>query len=475
MIPSDITNIMILMVAFTTAFGLPYGVAGSLQSGKMQHLRSEENAIRYVAVLVVAVFGVVAIWPLVHHLEVPLNTIIAVVVSGICSILSWKMFSKGIKRGEELFGYDLKTTFEAISGALQSLTDASAELRAEHKEDSKTIRNAVEDLVQKLSLDQKIQDFASKAAQKEAEWAVNDHISRIYDYGKELLAKITQSNKDLVSKVEELLAQNKKQDDTSSGKLLSSATIETAAPVQVQPQPSSMQKSQKVLGMLSMDFSRYKPKAHKLCIAIYGLLKNRQNTLSSQPEQQQYRPNLSEISGISGVNKTDVKSRLQELVNLGLVIMQKGRSSRIEFGFSEKLDRIFNPVLKNQREGGMESFYLIQRAKHRYLDQEHYFETLRQDISIEQPDAIAVPILDNESFSVTSSVAIEVETPQEVRAHPEQVKSNMVKNMEWFSRIQVWCYAESRDAIQKILDSLEIEQKDIKIDIMSVQNDGTQA
>ena len=208
-----------------------------------------------------------------------------------------------------------------------------------------------------------------------------------------------------------------------------------------------------------------------MCIVIHNLLKNRQNTLiqSAVP----YRPNLSEISGMSGVNKADVKSRLQELANLGLITMQKG-PSRIEFGFSKKLDLLFNPVLENQREGGMESFYLIQQAKDHYLNNGSYFEVLQQDIAIEQPDAIAVPLLDNESFNIAVAESIEIETPQEVRSHPEQVRSNMVKNLQWFSSVKIWCYEESKDAILKISESLDLEQR-LHLQIMSVHRDGSLA
>jgi len=200
---------------------------------------------------------------------------------------------------------------------------------------------------------------------------------------------------------------------------------------------------------------------------IHNLLKNRQ-TMGNES----YRPNLSEISGLSGVNKSQVKMRLQALANQGLVTMNKGEQSRIEFELSPKLHKLFNPVLENQREGGMESFFLIQQAKKYHLDNEDYFEVLKQDITIEQPDAISIPMLDNDSFDVLNSVAIEIESPQEIRSHPQQVKSNMTKSLQWFSRVEMWCYDDTQDKMQDILEEID-PQLIPKITIMPVRQDGS--
>ena len=122
----------------------------------------------------------------------------------------------------------------------------------------------------------------------------------------------------------------------------------------------------------------------------------------------------------------------------------------------------------------MESFFLIQQAKRYHLDNEDYFEVLKQDITIEQPDCISIPILDNESFDVLNSVAIEVESPQEIRSHPQQVKSNMTKSLEWFSKVEMWCYEDTQDKLQDILDEINPQQRS-KITIMPVHQDGSLA
>ena len=353
--------------------------------------------------------------------------------------------------------------------------DAGSKIIQNHQDNAQklqdNIQNLGQKLAQKLDVDEKIQNFVDKSVQKEIEW----HVSSIYEAEEKILEKIEKHNRELLDKLYDLLEKkidikketgtsSKSEDDANSAKKPELDVMDYSATL------SESQKSQKILGMITIDISQYRPKAHKLCIAIYNLLKNRRSN-NTNPDGQPYRPNLSEISGISGVNKGDVKSRLQELANFGMVTMQKG-TSRIEFGLSDILDRIFNPVLENQREGGMESFYLIQKTKDHYLAHQCYFETLKQDISIEQPDAIAIPHLDNESFNIMRALAIEIETPQEIRSHPEQVKTNMIKSLDTFCTVEIWCYQENADALQNIKENLDVEQR-LHIKIMPVQKDGS--
>jgi rubrerythrin len=151
--------------------------------------------------------------------------------------------------------------------------------------------------------------------------------------------------------------------------------------------------------------------------------------------------------------------------------MNKGQK-RIEFLLTDKLKNLFYPVLENQREGGVESAYLIQNAKEHHLMQEHYFEALSQQIGKELCDAIAIPRLDRDNFDILKSIAIEVESPEEVRAHPDQVRANMLKNLSLFIKTEVWCYEESKDAIERIRDELGSDAMS-RIDVIAVQKDGS--
>jgi len=485
--PQDVLDILFLIVAIVTTVGLPHAIGGSLQSGKMQRFRAEENAVRFFTILGIAIFDGVMILPLVQ-IDAQIDAIVVLGLVGVCFLVSWKMFSKGTERGTDLFRLDLNSMSETLSQTITHLKEETASVKNDHKDDAQSIENHMSSFAKKLELDKKIQDYARYSAKQE----VDEHIPQIYGYCNETLDMCKNDHEEIVDKIvehiTELLDEKRKKeedynddntnstiqdkeeeshtkdiDDKINSEEISATTTTTTSG------PTDTQKSQKMLHMASANFSEYMPKYHKLCIVMYNLLKNRQ-TMGNES----YRPNLSEISGLSGVNKSQVKLRLQALANQGLVTMNKGKQSRIEFELSPKLHKLFNPVLENQREGGMESFFLIQQAKRYHLDNEDYFEVLKQDITIEQPDAISIPILDNDSFDVLNSVAIEIESPQEIRSHPQQVKSNMTKSLQWFSRVEMWCYDDTQDKLQDILDQIN-PQLIHRITIMPVHQDGSLA
>ena len=473
--PQNVLDVIFLIVAIVTTIGLPHAIGGSLQSGKMQRFRSEENAVRFLTILGVAVFDGVVILPLVQ-IDAQIDTILVLGLVGVCFLMSWRMFSKGTERGADLFSFDLNSMSETLSQTITHLKEEIVLMKSDHKNDAQSIQTSMNSFAEKLELDKKIQDYAGDSAKQE----IDERIPQLYRYCNETLDMCKNDNEEIADKVVEKITDLLEKREEENGGDINSTTqdkeesqtdnidkINSEETPALYSGPTDTQKSQKVLHMTSTNFSEYRPKSHKLCIVIHNLLKNRQ-TLGNES----YRPNLSEISGLSGVNKSQVKMRLQALANQGLVTMNKGELSRIEFELSSNLDKLFNPVLENQREGGMESFFLIQQAKKHHLDNEDYFEVLKQDITIEQPDCISIPILDNESFDVLNSVAIEIESPQEIRSHPQQVKSNMTKSLEWFSKVEMWCYEDSQDKLQDILDEID-PQLIPRITIMPVHQDGS--
>jgi len=478
--PQNILDVIFLIVAVVTTVGLPYAIGGSLQSGKMQRFRPEENTVRFLIILGIAVFDGIVILPLVQ-IDVQIDAIVVLGLVGICFLVSWRMFSKGTERGTDLFSFEMNSMSEQLSQTITHLKEETASIKNDHKDDAQSIQNHMNSFAQKLELDKKIQDYARDSVKQE----VDEHIPQVYRYCNETLDMCKSDNEEIADRVVERIAElleEKREEENDNDDINSTIQdnkeshtkdiddkINSEEIPTLSSGPTDTQKSQKILHMASANFSEYRPKSHKLCIVIHNLLKNRQ-TIGNES----YRPNLSEISGLSGVNKSQVKQRLQNLANQGLVTMNKGELSRIEFELSPNLDKLFNPVLENQREGGMESFFLIQQAKKHHLDNEDYFEVLRQDITIEQPDCISIPILDNDSFDVLNSVAIEIESPQEIRSHPQQVKSNMTKNLEWFSRVEMWCYDDTQDKIQEILEEIDPHQRN-RITIMPVHQDGSLA
>lgn len=489
-----------MVVSLVSTVGLPYAIGGMLQSGMMQRLRPEENLIRFLIVLTVVVANHMMTYPWIQQIipvdgiEQQLQQIIDIVLIaslvGASGFVSWKAFSWGISRGDELFSDDLYSTRKEIKSTAASLQEISAQLIEDRKNDADKIQDMTRRFADSLKLDETMSEFLQNAVKRHME---ETHIPRVWRICTETQNTCIMENNKLLDHIEAKFQKifenipnyppvpslsSKEGDDAEDNDYNNADNAQkadqlspktTSLPQQEQSSPTPIiQKSKKILDMTSIDLLRYKPKHHKMSIVLYSLPLQNQN--------KSYLPSLSQISGMSGANKSDAKKRLQDLANMGLVsISTFEKSTRMGHKLAEKLDKLFNPVLENQREGGMESFYLIQEAKRHHLDNACYFEVLKQDITIEQPDAISIPILDNESFDVANSVAIEIESPQEIRAHPEQVKSNMTKNLEWFSKVEVWCYEDTQEKIQKILDSIDNPEYWNKITIMPVHPDGSPA
>ena len=109
--PQDMPDIIFLIVAIVTTVGLSHAIGGSLQSGKMQKFRSEENAVRFFTILGIIIFDGVVILPMVQ-IDALIDAIGVLGLVGICFLVSWMMFSKGTERGTDLFSLDLNSMSE---------------------------------------------------------------------------------------------------------------------------------------------------------------------------------------------------------------------------------------------------------------------------------------------------------------------------------------------------------------------------
>ena len=469
---------IVLAIPLVSTVGLPYAIGGMLQSGMMQRIRTEESLIRFLAVLVVVVANILVAFPWMQQIvtidgigqqqQQIIDIILVATLVGVSGFVSWKAFSWGTSRGDELFSNDLYSTRKDIESTAASIREVSTQLREDRKNDANKIQDMTRRFAESLKLDETVSEFLQKSVKRHME---DTHIPRVWRICTETQNTCIIENNKLLDQIEarfqeifenipnyplasvkpasdEITSTDDSSDENAQKNQLPHHQTKQQPPLQ--ESPLIIQKSKKILNMTTMDLLKYKPKHHKMSIVLYNLL--------LQNQDKSYLPSLSDIAGMSGVNKSDAKKRLQDLANMGLVsISMSEKSNRIGHNLAENMEKLFNPILENQREGGMESFFLIQKAKKHHLDNACYFEVLKQDITIEQPDAISIPMLDNESFDVANAVAIEIESPQEIRAHPDQVKSNMTKNLELFSKVEIWCYEDTQEKIQRILDSIDPE------------------
>ena len=369
---------MILAIPLVSTVGLPYAIGGMLQSGIMQRLRPEETPIRFLAVLAVVVANSLVIFPWMQQIVIVdeiaqqqqiIDILLVAILVGVSGFVSWKAFSWGISRGDELFSNDFYSTRNDIESTAASLQEVSAQLREDRKNDANKIQDMTKRFADSLKLDETMGEFLQNAVKRHME---DTHIPRVWRICTEtqntciiennkLLDQLEARFKEIFENIQKYLPASAALPSTSSSDEITSTgdssddnaqkdqTTHQSNSLPPQELPLMIQKSKKILDMTSIDLLRYKPKHHKMSIVLYNLLR--------QNQDKSYMPSLSDVAGMSGVNKSDAKKRLQDLANMGLVsISLSEKSTRMGHNLAEKLEKLFNPVLENQREGGMESF-----------------------------------------------------------------------------------------------------------------------
>ena len=264
-------------MAIVTTVGLPHAIGGSLQSGKMQRFRSEENAVRFFTILGIAVLDGVVILPLVQ-IDAQIDAIVVLGLVGVCFLVSWMMFSKGTERGTDLFSLDLNSMSETLSQTITHLKEETALIKNDHKDDAQSIENHMSSFAKKLELDKKIQDYAKDSVKQK----VDEHIQQIYGYCNETLDMCKKDNEEIADKVveriTELLEEKRKKDDDDANSTIQDKEEEphtkdiddkinieeTSATTTTSSGPTDTQKSQKILHWIFQKFVL----ATKFCISF---------------------------------------------------------------------------------------------------------------------------------------------------------------------------------------------------------------
>jgi len=107
----------------------------------------------------------------------------------------------------------------------------------------------------------------------------------------------------------------------------------------------------------------------------------------------------------------------------------------------------------------------------KYIKQGYYVAPAKQDQNLtSRPDLIAIPI-DKASLRTMydKTIAIEVESCNELSVHPEQVVHNWRKeSTKDFSEIHSWTYEECFDKLQQLYNQLSDAEKN-KVKIFSIK------
>jgi hypothetical protein len=203
--------------------------------------------------------------------------------------------------------------------------------------------------------------------------------------------------------------------------------------------------SEEVMKMLPSEIidHAFHPIDNKILHAIRRiLLKNQKTTMTA-------------IALEAKINKKEVKVFLQDLKNRNLVDARlEGKAVVYSLSENPFVKNAFQPILLSQREGGEIAFLIMQEILTQYGKENCFVWKVDQIAGAEQPDLIVVPPLTprgREGWDFSRAKALEIETPSEVRAHPDQVQYNPVKDiLLGFKEVEVWCVTESVDKAEDL-------------------------
>jgi len=207
--------------------------------------------------------------------------------------------------------------------------------------------------------------------------------------------------------------------------------------------------SQEVLDLLPNEISglKYQPLHHRILTEIRKILaKNAEPTKSA-------------ISCLTNINRDELGQHLQKMFYNDFVEMKgKGKSTLYFPSKNPFIQNLFEPTLKHRREGGEIAFRLLVSGRGLFSEDWLYI-ALKQVPNLSMPDVIAIPPLEGKrerwGWSFIGAIPIEIESPDAVRAHPDQVMFNLVKDFAiGFKKLEVYCLRKSYDKILSLIADL---------------------
>ena len=173
---------------------------------------------------------------------------------------------------------------------------------------------------------------------------------------------------------------------------------------------------------------------------------------------------VSSLSGELGWSKGQVADTVDPLTKKGFLTSRRATGEEwvkpgpapITYDLADRARRLFEQSVTGQSAGGDEHHYLMRAASEKYLiEGGMFFQELPQHKGLIRPDGYFLRELDSREWDNSTAVALECETPSEVRAHTDQVFSNMAKNFVLgFGNVAVWAFEEDRERVERVIEQL---------------------
>ena len=278
----------------------------------------------------------------------------------------------------------------------------------------------------------------------------------------ELRSKISQlenlvhGHESRLSTIDELLKEpearvvstNAAQQDISEGKPHSEQVIKALRSAYQSLQAPSMM----YLEWLTPDQRRLQPRELDVLAAVYLLRKNEIAAITTNIETVATSMPRGRITGVA----TGLVAR--ELLSTTDLDKDNRRRSRRSYDLTDRGLRIFVPC------GSASTGTLHRDMEILMLEKALRAKPVKYNLCVPQPagqvrcDRLLIERVegrDSRSFDYRGAIGVQVETPQEVRAHPEQIALNMVLPLSCgLQRVMVICLQESHDKLVEIKDGL---------------------
>jgi len=150
-----------------------------------------------------------------------------------------------------------------------------------------------------------------------------------------------------------------------------------------------------------------------------------------------------------GIDREELRKIIAALKEDGYISVEKV-GNKVKLTYNHGLFRL-KGVVENE-----EGKKIALKVLARYMKSGYITVRGKQEGEV-RPDFIAFPY-DKSTFRVnyTEAIAIEIESPNEIEVHPEQVKRNMLKYIQIqniFNEIHIWTSEEKFDKLKEIYDS----------------------
>ena len=166
-----------------------------------------------------------------------------------------------------------------------------------------------------------------------------------------------------------------------------------------------------------------------------------------------------------GIDRDTVEDKLNQLEAKGYVVVEKTKDRKKVVIYKKGLLLGLKNAAPSDEGLKLARAVALQYMKHRY------YVAVAKQTGDARPDLVAIPLDANFKPHYSRSVAVEIESCNELSVHPEQVVHNWRKeSVKDFSEVHSWTYAECFDKLQELYNQLsDEEKKKVKIFALKVK------